>query len=85
MEVPRLGVKATAAVLRYSHSNTESKLHHMLHHSSWQCQILNQLSKARDQTRIIMDTSWVGYHQATMELPWGSCSNKENVEKHKQI
>ena len=59
MEVPRLGVKATAAVLRYSHSNTESKLHHMLHHSSWQCQILNQLSKARDRTHNLMVPSRV--------------------------
>ena len=29
-----------------------------LRHSSWQCQILNPLSEARDQTRILMDTSW---------------------------
>ena len=28
-----------------------------LHHSSWQCWILNLLSKARDQTQILMDTS----------------------------
>ena len=25
-----------------------------LHHSSWQCQILNPLSKARDRTRNLM-------------------------------
>ena len=30
-----------------------------LHHSSWQYQILNPLTKARDQTGIIMDNSWV--------------------------
>jgi len=30
-----------------------------LHHSSWQCQIPNPLSEARDQTRIFMVTSWV--------------------------
>ena len=37
-----------------------------LHHSSQQCWILNPWSKARDQTCILMDTSRVGYHWATM-------------------
>ena len=30
-----------------------------LHHSSWQCQMVNPSSRARDQTHIFMDTSWV--------------------------
>ena len=30
-----------------------------LHHSSWQCRILNPLSKARNWTCVLMDTSWV--------------------------
>ena len=30
------------------------------HHRSWQHRILNPLGKARDQTCILMDTSWVG-------------------------
>ena len=30
-----------------------------LYHSSWQCQILNPLSEARDQTHILMDASQV--------------------------
>ena len=30
-----------------------------LHHSWWQCQILNPLSGARDGTRILMETSQV--------------------------
>ena len=30
-----------------------------LHHSSGQCQIVNPLSKARDQTHVLMDTSQV--------------------------
>ena len=31
-----------------------------LQHSSWKCWILNPLSKARDQTYILMDTTQVG-------------------------
>ena len=38
-------------------------------HSSWQCQILNPLNEARDQTLILMDTSQVRYHWATMGTP----------------
>ena len=30
-----------------------------LHHSSQQCQILNPLSQARDQTCVLVDSSWV--------------------------
>ena len=30
-----------------------------LHHSSWQCRILNPLRKARDQNCVLMDTSQV--------------------------
>ena len=32
-----------------------------LHHSSGQRKILNPLSEARDQTRVVMDMSWVHY------------------------
>ena len=40
-----------------------------LHHSSWQCWILNSLSEARDWTHVLMDTSWVHYHWATVGTP----------------
>ena len=37
-----------------------------LHHSSWQRRILNPLSKARDRTRVLVDTSQV----VTAEPQW---------------
>ena len=40
-----------------------------LHHNSWQHWILNPLGEARDQTRILMDTSRVYYHCTMTELP----------------
>ena len=43
-----------------------------LHHSSWQCQILNPLSSARDRTHILMDTSWVHYCWATTGTPYAT-------------
>ena len=74
MEVPRLGVKirATAASLHHSHRNAGSDPHRIqLHHSSWQCQIPNPLSKARDRTHILLDTSRSHFLCATtqQELP----------------
>jgi len=52
-------IGATAAGLHHSHSNVGSELQLWLHHSSQQHQIPNPLNKARDQTHIFMDTSWV--------------------------
>ena len=40
-----------------------------LHHSSGQCQILNSLSEARDQTCNLMDTSEIHFHWATTGTP----------------
>ena len=39
------------------HSSMESKPVGSPHHSSWQYQILNPLSKVRAQTQTLMDTS----------------------------
>ena len=50
-----------------------------LHHSSQQPWILNPLSKARDQTRILMDISLIHYHGATTETPRNLISNKDNT------
>ena len=67
----RSQIGATAAGLCHSHSNARSEPHLPLHHSSWQCQILNPLSQARDRTLILMDASGVCSHRATTgTLEW---------------
>ena len=49
VEVPKLGVnRAVAASLCHSHSMPDPSFIWDLYHSSWQCWILNTLSKARD-------------------------------------
>ena len=45
------GIRAAGAGLQHSHSNVGSEPHLDLHHSSWQCWILNPRSEARDQTQ----------------------------------
>ena len=59
MEVPRLGVESERQLQAYATArNTRSKLHlqRNLCHILRQQQLLNPLSEARDQTRILMDT-----------------------------
>ena len=66
MEVPRLGVEpvyTTATAMR------DPSCVCNLHYNSRQCQILNPLNEARDQTCVLMDTSWVCYCWATMGTP----------------
>ena len=59
MEVPRLGVESELQLPGYTTAMTTQELSHIcnLHHSLQPHQILNPLSKARDQTQILMDTS----------------------------
>ena len=57
-----------------------------LHHSSWQCRILNPLSGARDRTHILMDTSRVHYHwamKATLNIYFSFEVNFTYNEIHK--
>ena len=53
MEVPRLDVKSELQAYTRSQPHTQD-----LCHSLWQRQIPNPL-KAKDETHVLMDTSWV--------------------------
>ena len=61
IEVPRLGVSSELQLPAYVTATATPDPSHIcdLHHSSWQCQILNPPSEARDQTHVLMDTSQV--------------------------
>ena len=64
MEVSRLVVELELQPLAYTIATETWDLSHIcnLHHGSWQYQIFNPLSEARDQTRVLMVTSQVYYH-----------------------
>ena len=61
MEVPRLWVESELQLLTSTTATATPDRSHVcdLHHSSRQRQILNPLSKARDQTCILIDTGLV--------------------------
>lgn len=67
MEVPRLGVQSELQPLAYATATATPDPSHICdpHHRSQQHQILNPLSKARDPTRVLMDTSRILFHCAT--------------------
>ena len=73
MEVLRLGVEVDLELqlLAYTTATTTgdpSRVWDLPWHSQ-QCCILNPLREARDQTLVLMDTSWIHYHRATMGTP----------------
>ena len=71
MEVPRLGAESELQLLAYTTATATSYSSWVcdLHHSSSQHRILNPLSKARDQTGILTDTSKIRFRCATMGTP----------------
>ena len=67
MEVPRLRVELDLQLLATDTVTRDLSCICDLYHSSWQCHILNPLSKARDRDRtcILMDTSRIHFHCMT--------------------
>ena len=55
--------------LHHSYSNSDPSLVYDLHHSSQECQILNPLSEARDQTVNLMVPNRICFHCATKGTP----------------
>ena len=64
MKVPRLEVELELQLPAYTTATAMGNLSYIcdLHHSSWQHQIIYPQSEARDQTHVLVDTSWVLYH-----------------------
>ena len=71
MEIPRLRVKLELQLQAYQEPQQHEDPSHVcnLHHSSWQCQIPDPLSKARDQSHILMNTSQIHFCCATTGTP----------------
>ena len=71
MEVPTLGVESELQVPAYATATATWDPRHVcdLHHSSWQCRVLNPLSRARDWTRILMNASQICFRWATIGTP----------------
>ena len=63
MEVPSLGVKSELRLPAYATATAMPDPSRVfdLHHTLHQHRILNSLSKARDRTHVLMDTSWAHY------------------------
>ena len=70
MEVPRLEVKLELQLPAYTTATATATWDpsHIfdLHHSSWQCQIVNRLSEPRDRNCVLMDASQIRFRWATM-------------------
>ena len=87
MEAPRLKVESELQPPTYAAATAMRDPSHIcnLHHSSWQSQILNPLSEARDRTRILMDTSQIcnllSHNWSSTGLPLSKRSQKRGMNK----
>jgi len=70
MEVPRLGVELELQLQVYTTATAmqDPSLICNLHHSSWQCRILNPLSEGRDRTYDLRGRSQIHFRWATTSL-----------------
>ena len=61
--VLNMNKQGAMTLLGHSHSNVGWDPGHVcdLHHSSWQCQILNALREARNGTCVLMDASQIHF------------------------
>ena len=88
MEVSKLGVELGLQLPAYTTTTATKDLSHVcdLHHSSLHCQIPNPLSKARDQTHILMNTSQIHFNFTMMETPekWEGYLNWHFCKKEMQ-
>ena len=68
MEIPMLGVELELQLLAYTTAIAmqDPSCIYDLHHSLWQCWLLDPLREARDQTRNLMVTSQIHFPCATM-------------------
>ena len=83
MEVPRLGVKLQLYQPAYTTAIDPIAMRDPsqvcdLYHSSQQHWIPHPMSKARDRTCVLMDTSLIHFHCATTEVPPVSSSKGTN-------
>ena len=71
MEIPRLGVQLELPLPAYATAAAMQDPSRIcnLHHSSWQCQILYPLSKARDRTRHLVVPSQIHFCCTTTGTP----------------
>jgi len=80
MEVPRLEAESELQLLAYTTAiATQDPIHICnLHHSSWQLQILNPLSEARNQTCNLMVPARICFHRAT--TGWGRLTSESSLD-----
>ena len=81
MEVPRLGVSSELQLLACSTATVTQDPSRVwnLHHSSWQHWVPNPLSEARDQTRVLVDTSQICFRCTTTGTPTSPVSYNKHL------
>ena len=84
MEIPRLGFQSELQLLAYTTAaaTQDPSCICNLYHSSWQCQILNPLNEARDQTCNFMVPSWILFRCAKTGAPGTALKRKKEKKKN---